>query len=29
MYIYNCKVTCTEEDTEMAAKYLNNKKMCF
>ena len=25
----NCKVTCTEEATEMAAKYLHNKKMCF
>ena len=24
-YIYNC----TEEATEMAAKYLHNKKMCF
>ena len=30
IYIYNnCKVTCTEEATEMAAKYLLNKKMCF
>ena len=26
IYIY---MTCTEEATEMAAKYLLNKKMCF
>ena len=30
--IYMCIIyiqTCTEEVTEMAAKYLHNKKMCF
>ena len=29
IYIYNCKVTRNEEATEMAAKYLHNKKCAF
>ena len=29
IYIYIYKKSCTEEATEMAAKYLLNKKMCF
>ena len=29
IYIYIYIKSCTEEATEMAAKYLLNKKMCF